>query len=279
MAQHSSYWCCSPFADWLRGTPKPGAATSEVWDEWYRAAEATHPIRYWIVEEGLGKVQDFVTWPRRKIHDVRNYIANRYVSKTHALTSKLKRGQWYEFEHRLLHSVFDSLVDYVEIEEAWMHVGWGEDDSKYKSTRRFWWNEWRCPEAGVDRLEWAAGLVFDSRMGVEEDSPNYGKSTSQAQHAQEVIKLYKWWKFERPARPDPYVASGWSAFNETRTVTIGPDLNTKSKRRAARAKRTSAEKKESSRLFSLMNKIEAKYDKEDDQMLMRLIKARKGMWT
>ena len=31
MAQHSNYWTCTPFADWLRGTAKPGAATMEEW--------------------------------------------------------------------------------------------------------------------------------------------------------------------------------------------------------------------------------------------------------
>ena len=265
----------------MRGTVKPGAATSEAWDEWYRTAEEAYPIRYWIVEEGLGKVQDFVTWPRRKVRDVKTYLTNRYVSKIHALTSTLERGKYYEYERRLLHCVFDSLVDYVEIEEAWMQVGWGDKDvgSKYKSTCRFWWQEWRCPEAGVDRLEWAAGLVLDKNMGVEEGTANYGKSTSQAQTAQEILELYKWWKFERPARPDPWVASGWAAFNNTRSATIGPDLNTKAKRRAARSKRTPEDRKESSRLYTLMSKIEVKYDKEDDQMLIRLIKIRKGMWT
>lgn len=279
MAQHANYWCCSPFADWLRGTAKPGAATSDAWDEWYRTAEAAYPIRYWIVEEGLGKVQDFVTWPRRKVHDVRNYITNRFVSKTHALTSILEKGQYYEYEYRLLHCVFQSLVDYVEIEEAWMQVGWGDDDSKYKSTRRFWWQEWRCPEAGVDRLKWGASLVCDKDMGVEEDSPNFGKPTSQAIHAQEILDLYTWWKVTRPARPDPYVASGWTAFNAAREAMAPADLSTKSKRRAMRRNRTPEDRKESSRLFEVMNKIEAKYEKEDDQMLIRLIKIRKGMWT
>ena len=80
MAQHANYWSCSPFADWLRGTSKPKAATSEGWDEWNEKAAIDYPVRYWIVEEGLGKVQDFVTWPKRKVGDVRNYITNRYVS-------------------------------------------------------------------------------------------------------------------------------------------------------------------------------------------------------
>jgi len=219
-------------------------------------------------------VQDFVTWPKRKVGDMRNYITNRYVSKTHALTSKLKKGQYYEYEHRLLHCVFQSLVDYVEIEEAWMQVGWGEDDSKYKSTRRFWWQEWRCPEAGVDRLKWTASLVCDEDMGVDKDSPNYGKPTRQAIHAQEILDIYTWWKITRPARPDPYEASGWSAWNDAQDVKRGDKP-----RRLFRSDRTAAERKESSRLFKLVGKIEAEYDKEDTDMMIRLVKIRNGMWT
>lgn len=278
MAQHSRYWSCSALADWLRGTKKPGAATSEKWDEWYALAEAAYPIRYWIAEEGLDKAQDFVTWPARKVSDVRTYLTNRYVSKTHVLSTTLKKGKYYEYETRLLHGMFDSLVDYVEIEEAWIQVAWSDDGKeKYKSTHRFWWNEWRCPQAGVDRLTWQAALVLDKDMGVDETSPDYGKPTNQAETAQEILALYTWWKIERPARPDPWVASGWTAFNEARNATN--DLTTKSSRRKARFKRSKAEQTESSRLFAIMNKIEAKYEREDEQMMIRLVRVRKSMWT
>ena len=231
-----------------------------------------HPVRYWIVEEGLGKVQDFVTWPKRKVGDVRNYITNRYVSKTHALTSKLKRGQWYEYEHRLLHSMMDSLVDYVEIEEAWIYVCWGDEErkAKYKPTTRFWWNEWRCPEAGVHRLKWAASLVLDKDMGVEEGSPNYGKPTGQAIHAQEILALYTWWKVTRPARPDPYEVSGWTAYWASIERKIGSRWF---------GKRTPDQKKTSGKILKVMGKIEAGYDKEDQDMMIRLIKVSAGMWT
>lgn len=252
----------------MRGTTKPGAATGEEWDEWDEKAKADYPIRYWIVEEGLSKVQDFVTWPKRKVGDVRNYVTNRYVSKTHALTSKLKKGQWYEFEYRLLHSMMDSLVDYVEIEEAWHHVVCGDQQDHYKSTSRFWWQEWRCPNAGVAHLEWAAGLVFDKDMGVEEDSPNYGKSTGQAQNAQEILELYKWWKFERPARPDPHVVSGWHDYCASLDRTKG-----------IFGKRTPDQKKTSGKLLKVLGKIEAANDKEDQGMMIRLIKVSQGMWT
>lgn len=278
MAHHTNYWCCTPFADKLRGTAKPGAATAEAWDQWYIEASAAHPVRYWLAEEGLGKVQDFITWPRRKVSDVRHYITNRFVSKTHALTSNLERGKYYEYEHRLLHCVFQSLVDYVEVEEAWCQVSWGDATKKYKSTRRFWWNEWRCAEAGIDRLKWASSLVYDKDWMVDETSPNFGKPTPQAIHAQEILDLYTWWTVVRPVRPDPYEASGWTAFNAESADAIS-EASTKAARRLLRANRTAAHKKESSRLFGIAGKIDAKYEKEDEQMLIRLVKIRKGMWT
>ena len=269
MAQHSHYWSCSPFGDWIRGTTKLKFGTSEEWDEWNEKAAGEHPIRYWIAEEGLGKVQDFVTWPSRKIRDVQNYITNRYVSKTHALTSKLKRGQWYEFETRLLHSMMDSLVDYVEIEEAWHYVAWGDKQDQYKSTSRFWWQEWRCPEAGVDYLKWAAGLVYDKDTSVE-GSPNFGKPTGQAIHAQEILALYTWWTVIRPARPDPYEVSGWTAYCASIERKIGSRWF---------GKRTPDQKKTSSKILKVMGKIEAGYDKEDQDMMIRLIKVSARMWT
>lgn len=248
----------------------------EDWDKWDLAAEEAHPIRYWIVEEGFGKVQDFVTWPARAWGNVRHYLTNRYVTKTHALTSTLKKGQWHEFETRLLNCSFDSLKDYVEIEEAWHHVMCDrEAAATYNTTRRFWWNEWRCPAAGVDHLKWAAALVLDADMGVAEDSPEFGKPTNQALNAKEILALYTWWTVDRPARPDPYEVSGWNAFNRL----FDDKIEGSRKQRFIRANRTAAEKKESTRLYKLMDKIESDYEKEDEKMLIRLVKIRKGMWT
>ena len=54
------YWTCSKFADWLRGTPSPGALTSRGWREWREKAESAHPVRYWLADDGLDYLQRFV---------------------------------------------------------------------------------------------------------------------------------------------------------------------------------------------------------------------------
>ena len=125
MAQHTTYWSCTPFADWLRGTKKLGAGTAEQWDDWTTAAQMKHNFRYWLAEEALGHIQDFVTWPVRKLYDIKYYINNRWVSRTHSLTAHprdIKPGQWQDVGNRFLPCLFNELVDFVEIESAWSHI-------------------------------------------------------------------------------------------------------------------------------------------------------------
>ena len=81
-----NYWTCSKFADWLRGTPKLGAGTSDEWDEWREKAKAK-TFRYWLAEEGLDILQNIVMFIPDKIHAVKYYINNRWITRTHGLTA------------------------------------------------------------------------------------------------------------------------------------------------------------------------------------------------
>lgn len=90
----SKYWSCSKFADWLRGTPKPFSGTAEEWNAWGKMAK-TKKFRYWLAEEGLDYLENVLCWPTNRINDMRCYISNRWISKSHALTSNLERGKWF----------------------------------------------------------------------------------------------------------------------------------------------------------------------------------------
>src|SRR5437868_4719230 len=103
----SHYWSCTKFADWVRGISKIPAGTEKEWRAWKNIAKKKK-IRYWLAEEGLDFLQNIINWPRNRLQDIRHYVDNRWISKTHALTSKLQKGQWHEFETRLLYSAFDS---------------------------------------------------------------------------------------------------------------------------------------------------------------------------
>ena len=278
MAHHTNYWSCSPFADWVRGTPKKGALTSDGWAEWEDEAKRYHPVRYWLAEEGLGYIQDFVTWPVRKLYDIKYYINNRWVSRTHSLTAHvrdIRPGAWCDVGNRFLPCLFNELVDFVEIESAWSHIAWGSKEDRAKYNPPFWasgwfrWRTWRCPQAGLDHLDWA--MTLTNTDWCEPDHPDYGKPTGQALRAKELKELYTWWTVIRPARPDAYEASGWTDYCEK-----ARELNSG---RLFGGKSTPELKKLSNKSHKLLQKIEAAYEKEDEAMMIRLIKARDSLWT
>jgi len=278
MAHHTRYWSCSPFADWVRGTKKLSAGTSEQWDEWTTAAQMKHNFRYWLAEEGLQHLQDFVTWPVRKIYDIKYYINNRFVTGTHRLTAharNIRPGDWCDVGNRFLPCLFNELVDFVEIESAWIHIAWS-DEGKAKYSAPFWatgwfrWRTWRCPQAGLDHLDWAMSLTNSD--WCDPNDPNYGKPTSQAIRAREIKELYTWWTTVYPARPDPYDASGWTEYCEASRIANGGRLSFSSDK-------TPELKKMSDKAHKLLQKIEAQYEKEDTEMMIRLIKARDSLWT
>ena len=107
------------------------------------------------------------------IQEIRNYIRHRWVDKTHCLTSNLERGQWHEFDERILHCLFDELVRFVE------------------------------DEVGMKGLEWQSKLTGKD-WDLDEDDSRYNQPAPQALNAREIIELYRWWKEIRPNRKNPW---------------------------------------------------------------------------
>jgi len=280
MAWHSNYWSCSPFADWIRGTAKLSAGTAEQWDEWTTAAQMKHSFRYWLAEEGLSHLQNFVTWPARKINDIRYYINNRWVSHSHALTAHprdIQPGNWSDVGSRFLPCLFNELVDFVEIEQAGHHCMWS-DEAKTKFNVPWWrsgwlrWRTWRCPEAGLEYLRWAEKLTNEEFL--EEGEKHLAEPTYQAKAAKEIIELYTWWTTTYRNRPDPYEASGWTAYCEASRAANGGSFW-----ESLNADKTPELKKMSDKSHKLLQKIEKAYSKEDEEMMIRLIKIRESLWT
>lgn len=274
----SKYWSCSKFADWLRGTSKPYAGTTEMWNDWDKTAKLKK-FRYWLAEKGLDYLQDFFCWPKKRINDICFYINNRWVTKSHALISNLKRGQWYDLDTRLLHATFDELVNFVEIELAWMFVAFSKEEcKKYKTP---WWRtvfrigRWRSSEAGVAYLNWAAELKIDEEW-VDKHNASFGQPTSQAIAAQEIIALYNWWKKERPNRIDPSDASGWNDYYE-KNLKAGEVCSDDSGLGSFITNKTHEE--DSRKILDICFRLEKEQEDEDTTMLIRLIKIRQHLWT
>jgi hypothetical protein len=233
------YWGCSRFADWIRGEKKPFALTLEEWDDWREEQAKKRPIRFYISDTLLDKIQNFVYFPRDVFWNVRCYIRNRFIDKMQYLKTGLEPGKYYDLDDRIIHGLFNELKDFVETELAWMNQL--SKDKKYRSRKL----RSRSPEDGIEYLKWGMELKDDN-----------GMPTRQATSFAEILELYNWWK-NYPNRPDPMDVSGWSDIYDDKTV-------------------DEAVKNEvSHNLFDL----EEQQDKEEEDMLIRLIKVRKSLWT
>jgi hypothetical protein len=169
-------------------------------------------------------------------------------------------------------------VDFVEIEQAWHHVLW-DDAAKSKFQPPWWrkswlrWRGWRCAAAGIEYLNWASSLKIDESMGVNPGDNHYGAPTYQAKAAKEILALYAWWTVTYRNRPDPYDASGWTAYCEASRAANNGQLSWDGNKDSAELR------KMCNRALRALSQIEAQYEKEDEQMMIRLIKIRQSLWT
>lgn len=247
-----NYWSCSKFADWVRGEKKPMALTMEEWDEWRDEQKAKRPFRFWLTDTAFNKIQNFFCFPLDVYNSIRHYYENRFVDKTHYLKTGLKPGKYYELDYRIIHGLFNELVEFVEGEQAWLnHLCHKEKKFKFKNGK--------CPEAGLEYLNWAIKLKWDEESGFKEGDQGYGEPTPQAIAAQKTLDLYNWWKHTRPNRPNPMDVSGWSEYCDNKD------------------KHTFTE--ESKEILDRLDALELAYDKEDEDMMIELIKIRKSLWT
>ena len=104
----------------------------------------------------------------------------------------------------------------------------------------------RCKQAGLDYLEWACNLKLNEDYGFNPDDEDYNEATAQAIASQKILELYNWW-LDRDYRANPY------------------DLFTK--------------EKDGKYYYRKIDEMEHKYDEEDTEKLIELIKIRSSLWT
>jgi hypothetical protein len=241
------------FVDWVRGCEKPKSLRVGGWKTWEESARKARPVRYWLATTVLEGAEDLVKQPGKGLRKVRNYISNRWIDKTHYLPTRLKPGGYHEVDERMIHGMFETLVDFVEAECAWMHVIWDDEQRKKYGPKGFrFFKSWRCAEAGIAYLNWSANVI---------------NAPAQASSSNEILRLYNWWKLQRPARPCPYDASGWSDY--CANSGLSDFLR----------KKDEQTQKNVDQMLDKLRQLEEQYFEEDTQMLIDLIKIRPHLWT
>ena len=237
------------------GIDKPQFAEIHKWEDIDARIRRQQPVGWFLTETLPDFIEDVHRIITSPYYNTRYYIRNRFIRKSHMLRTDCPPGEYCDTDQRILSAMSNAVIDYVEIELAYKHTWCGSEEVPNAV-----WRNGRCIELGLKYLEWE----------MELDDPNldlYTRADSQANSAREVNAIYNWAK-ARPARPDPHEASGWTAYcNKYRDDLWGSD--NASPGRAADSEAASKKLRE----------IEAQYEQEDEDMLIRIIKVRRSLWT
>ena len=114
-------------------------------------------------------------------------------------------------------------------------------------------------------------MTLTNEEFLEDDEKHKAEPTYQAKAAREILELYTWWKEVYPNRPDVHDASGWTAYCNLRREKGYHLLDMEDK---------TPEEAEMCRIaLDKTRDLEAQYDQEDEDMMIRLIKIRQSLWT
>lgn len=247
---------------WLDYDP-PGSLSSTGWRLFNKEFKERAPIRYWLMHDLRRQLYLPVKW---KYERIVRWISYRTIDKYHIIDTGLP-PEYYDIDTLMLHSNFTLLKNFVEVEQAWQKYCWTEE---YKNSGK--WIEkkfpriygmffpFRRPDLGIKHFEWAATLDDPSL-------PPFERSDQQAQDAREILALYNWWVKERPARKE-FPSVGYDDQGLGILSSLDDDFN------------HDADDYKLNREIADKNRdLEEQWRDEDDAMLMRLIKIRRGLWT
>jgi len=236
----------------------PDAATPQEWHQWN--SDAKKQKLKWFFAETLPDWLAFnFVYPYERFTIK---LKNKYIRKHNQINvSTLKDDEWYDTDTRMMHSMFQLLVDFVELEKAHMQVVFGEDDApKYMRKANY-----RNGSLGLKYLDWEITLGKEG-------------GANQSKHAKVVKELYTWWAGVRPYRTDLMDVKGSMGVSTNEFY----DSDTSKDSMGVFAD-FGRKKDNEPDLYKDVNKAyedaEKKYNKEDEQMLIKLVKIRKSLWT
>ena len=239
-------WSSTKFANYIRGINKLSRGTCQEWTDWRNLCKNTNPIRYYISDTILDNLQSCFTYIPDKIKNIDNYLENRFYDNTHKLVSKLKTGKFHEFEITILHSLFDSYVNWIECNFAWNAMLW--DTSNRKLVPWYKINRFTNKISRFRSQKFALSGLLDKMSEVDSEFIY----TERANIAKIQYELYIWWKFEFSNRKCPYKLAGY--YDETK-------------------------EKDFRLIFDKVELIEKEYFEEEQRMLHKLMDIRYHLWT
>jgi len=244
------------------GIEEPPFATFSGWDEFHKKVKIEHPIAWFCIDTVPEQLAFYWNRVTRPFKNFRNALRYRFRDKYHIINTGLK-PEYADYETRMLHGMFNLLVEFVEKDNALVHQQWVQPDQQYnffqRLVRHFTFHGNRPnPQHGLDYIKLEMNLV--------------NSSPQQAEIAREIWQIYHWWKFVRPERQDPQDVSGWSQhctnifqeqgwqFGDTQFL-------------------TQEDRELGEQALKNYDQIEQSYHEEDEEYLIRLIQIRQYLWV
>lgn len=245
------------FRRWLNYNP-PGALSSKGWRLFKDEFKQKAPIRYWFTNEFYYSCILPIKWKYDKVTD---WVRYRTYDRYHVVKTGKSPG-YSDAREQILNVNFNILKDFVEIETAWRTRCFSGDltfAERYIPLYRFFVDN-RNPEVGLSHFKWAATLDDPSL-------PAHERSPAQAEAAREILVLYNWWVNERPNRKEAelpeYDDQGMGLM-----ASLDEDFD-----------RDAEDYKKFKDVMDDMRNLEDRWEDEDQEMLIRLMKIRQHLWT
>jgi len=234
----------------------PYALSSEGWNLFNKEFKEVAPIRFWFHRDFRRKFVLPIKW---KFESIESWIRYRTYDKYHVINTGLPPG-YADTDTIMLYSTFNLLKDYVEVSLG-LREWWQSDEPKSWASKHvpyyFNFRNFRNPEFGLKHLEWASTLDDPSL-------PIHERSVHQAITARETIILYNWWVNTRPNRKEAEIRNLRNTIDED---DLFPDFS------------SHPEYKEYLNDIKESHVQEESWHNEDEEMLIRLIKIRRGLWV
>jgi hypothetical protein len=220
------------------------ARPMDEWNIWRKENKAAYPIR-WFINESIPSQYAFLK--RKYLTEPYWWVRHRTIERNNILKINSLTPGWHDRCDILLHSNFQILVDFVELELARMNFTYFEKYNKTRPGRRT-----RHADAGIDYLLWE----------INDPECNRGPAGSrQADDAKIKLELYIWWTKERPNRKEPW--GDPQIWGEIQRGNFEDFMN------------LSPEK---AKCGDIASELEQLYAAEDQMQLERLIKIRANLW-
>jgi len=246
--------------------------------------------------------------PMRYIDDLERWIAYRTYDKYNVIKIPTLTPHYYDKDHIFLHGCFALLTDYVEVElgcrsksnrnyekEVEQEEALREKGHKILASILEYWHDTRFLPRFIsnlfDRRECSreTGLEYiEEAMKLEPQFPDDPRDVEWTQKHidtyREIKELYLWWHDNYLKRKDEMDEVGLSDFYDKIRSKYGEThvFTPTSPSKKAYTMDFVGSKEEEEELDKLHKKsweLEAARDKEDEEMLLRLVKIRRSLWT